>query len=89
MDNVKLFGVLLICVALMLVCEAQLTFTPAWGKRSPGSLTLNPLIGSTSYGQDACKTPVDSIIYFRFSVSFPAVPTTQTEAQKIVDCSQK
>ncbi|XP_049549290.1 hypertrehalosaemic prohormone [Anopheles aquasalis] len=81
MDNVKLFSVLLICVALMLVCEAQLTFTPAWGKRSPGSLTLNPLIGSTSYGQDACKTPVDSLLVIYRMI--------QTEAQKIVDCSQK
>ncbi|XP_052865643.1 hypertrehalosaemic prohormone [Anopheles cruzii] len=80
MDNMKLFSVLLICAALMLACEAQLTFTPAWGKRSPGSLTINPLASST-YGQDACKTPVDSLLVIYRMI--------QAEAQKIVDCSQK
>ncbi|KFB42998.1 hypertrehalosaemic prohormone [Anopheles ziemanni] len=80
MDTVKLFSMLLICAALMFVCDAQLTFTPAWGKRSPGALGMSPLAG-TSYGQDACKTPVDSLLVIYRMI--------QAEAQKIVDCSQK
>uniref|UniRef100_A0A182R1D8 Uncharacterized protein n=1 Tax=Anopheles farauti TaxID=69004 RepID=A0A182R1D8_9DIPT len=81
MDTVKLFSVLLICAALMLICEAQLTFTPTWGKRSQGALGMNPLGGGTSFGQDACKTPVDSLLVIYRMI--------QAEAQKIVDCSQK
>ncbi|XP_050078875.1 hypertrehalosaemic prohormone [Anopheles maculipalpis] len=80
MDTVKLFSVLLICAALMFICDAQLTFTPAWGKRSQGAMGINPL-GSTFGQQDACKTPVDSLLVIYRMI--------QAEAQKIVDCSQK
>uniref|UniRef100_A0A182MX76 Adipokinetic hormone 1 n=1 Tax=Anopheles culicifacies TaxID=139723 RepID=A0A182MX76_9DIPT len=79
MNTVKLFSVLLICASLMFICDAQLTFTPAWGKRSQGAMGINPL-GST-FGQDACKTPVDSLLVIYRMI--------QAEAQKIVDCSQK
>uniref|UniRef100_A0A182WR25 Uncharacterized protein n=1 Tax=Anopheles minimus TaxID=112268 RepID=A0A182WR25_9DIPT len=79
MDTVKLFSVLLICASLMFLSDAQLTFTPAWGKRSQGAMGINPL-GST-FGQDACKTPVDSLLVIYRMI--------QAEAQKIVDCSQK
>ncbi|XP_053661848.1 hypertrehalosaemic prohormone [Anopheles marshallii] len=79
MDTVKLFSVLLICASMMLICEAQLTFTPAWGKRSQGAMGINPL--GSSFGQDACKTPVDSLLVIYRMI--------QAEAQKIVDCSQK
>lgn len=45
---------------LLIEMPFQLTFTPAWGKRSQGAMGINPL-GST-FGQDACKTPVDSLL---------------------------
>uniref|UniRef100_A0A182NZ26 Uncharacterized protein n=1 Tax=Anopheles dirus TaxID=7168 RepID=A0A182NZ26_9DIPT len=80
MDTVKLFSVLLICASLMFIAEAQLTFTPTWGKRSQGAMSMNPL-GGSSFGQDACKTPVDSLLVIYRMI--------QAEAQKIVDCSQK
>ncbi|XP_065081363.1 hypertrehalosaemic prohormone [Ochlerotatus camptorhynchus] len=79
MDLVKLFSVLLICAALIFVCEAQLTFTPSWGKRSSAPLAMNM---QGSFGvQDSCKTPVDSLMVIYRMI--------QTEAQKILECNQK
>ncbi|XP_055544671.1 hypertrehalosaemic prohormone [Wyeomyia smithii] len=79
MDLVKLFSVLLICASLIFVCEAQLTFTPSWGKRSSTPLSLNM---QSSFGvQDGCKTPVDSLMVIYRMI--------QTEAQKILECNQK
>ncbi|XP_053696865.1 hypertrehalosaemic prohormone [Sabethes cyaneus] len=79
MDLVKLFSVLLICASLIFVCEAQLTFTPSWGKRSSTPLALN--MQNTFGVQDGCKTPVDSLMVIYRMI--------QTEAQKILECNQK
>ncbi|XP_058451565.1 hypertrehalosaemic prohormone [Malaya genurostris] len=79
MDLVKLFSVLLICASLIFVCEAQLTFTPSWGKRSSAQMALN--MPNAFGGQDGCKTPVDSLMVIYRMI--------QSEAQKILDCNQK
>ncbi|EAT35885.1 AAEL011996-PA [Aedes aegypti] len=79
MDLVKLFSMLLICAALIFVCDAQLTFTPSWGKRSSNPLSMN-MPGSFGV-QDSCKTPVDSLMVIYRMI--------QTEAQKILECNQK
>ncbi|XP_058815651.1 hypertrehalosaemic prohormone-like [Topomyia yanbarensis] len=79
MTPVKLFSVLLICATFIFVCEAQLTFTTGWGKRStaqPG-LDLSNLFGA----QDGCKSPVDSLMVIYRMI--------QSEAQKILECNQK
>ncbi|XP_058815650.1 hypertrehalosaemic prohormone-like [Topomyia yanbarensis] len=79
MDLVKLFSVLLICASLIFVCEAQLTFTPSWGKRS--SVQLGSNMPNSFGAQDGCKTPVDSLMVIYRMI--------QSEAQKILECNQK
>ncbi|XP_055632200.1 hypertrehalosaemic prohormone [Toxorhynchites rutilus septentrionalis] len=79
MDLVKLFSVLLVCASLLFVCEAQLTFTPSWGKRAPTPLGMN--MQNVLGVQDNCKTPVEALTVIYHLI--------QNEAQKILECNQK
>ncbi|XP_055600027.1 hypertrehalosaemic prohormone [Uranotaenia lowii] len=91
MDLVNVLRVLLVCAALVFVCEAQLTFTPGWGfgKRSsstgsvgaagPGGLSVFDPTSSFAYGD--CKTGASALAAINRMI--------QSEAQKFLECSQK
>ncbi|XP_055594344.1 hypertrehalosaemic prohormone-like [Uranotaenia lowii] len=78
MELVRLLSVLLICASLIFVCEGQLTFSTGWGngKRSAAGLTSF----NGPFGYD-CK-PSDSSLMAIYRM-------IQTEAQKMLECSQK
>uniref|UniRef100_A0A6M2DXG4 Putative adipokinetic hormone n=1 Tax=Xenopsylla cheopis TaxID=163159 RepID=A0A6M2DXG4_XENCH len=68
-------------IAILALCLlgysfAQLTFTPVWGKRVPNAMASNNAQGS----QD-CRISTDGLMLIYRLI--------QTEAQKLVECSQK
>uniref|UniRef100_U5EY62 Putative adipokinetic hormone-like protein n=1 Tax=Corethrella appendiculata TaxID=1370023 RepID=U5EY62_9DIPT len=80
MEFLKFLSVILISTSLFFICNAQLTFTPAWGKRAAGNLNLN-MQNPYSTMPDNCKTPVDSLMVIYRLI--------QSEAQKFLECTQK
>ena len=62
--------VVLVLVASLLLIEAQVNFSPSWGKRAKTNPLINGIQGaepgdftiSTLSGPDNCKTPIESIL---------------------------
>ncbi|XP_055695297.1 adipokinetic hormone [Lutzomyia longipalpis] len=78
MTKLVILAVLLICA---LVCvNAQLTFTPGWGKRSDPSLHGGP--GAIASESRMPVENMDSLVLLIYRM-------IQNEAQKLVDCNQK
>ncbi|GAB0094790.1 Adipokinetic hormone [Sergentomyia squamirostris] len=81
MTRLLIFAVLL--TSALIFTNAQLTFTPGWGKRSDGQFRGPSGNIQVSHGDP--RIPMDSID----SLVFLIYRIIQEEAQKLVDCNQK
>ncbi|XP_055698900.1 hypertrehalosaemic prohormone [Phlebotomus papatasi] len=78
MTRILILAVLL--TSVLMCVNAQLTFTPGWGKRSDPSVHSSP--GAMASESRLPVDNMDSLVLLIYRM-------IQNEAQKLVDCNQK
>uniref|UniRef100_A0A336LXR7 CSON004695 protein n=1 Tax=Culicoides sonorensis TaxID=179676 RepID=A0A336LXR7_CULSO len=82
MNSIKILGIFVVAMSLLVICKAQLTFTPTWGKRGGNfNNAMNQQNSFNNMQNDACKTPVETLLMIYRLI--------QAEAQKLIDCGQQ